>query len=387
MNDIVAFDFDGVLHKSIQKTDSNGQRHPEHSMTYDKLIKFDKIMKYIYILRRNGSQIEILSSRKDTKVIQEFIKNNNVLNHVLLNTGITIISTAGASKSSFIFGKNISSFYDDSASVLKEVLSEKISRGIFNPRIFYVVPEFDDWYEVTTEKEIDDIFLKLQIYLLAKESYKLNNSGGNKTEYNTLKGLIKVNKNVNMSSSLKSSSTKRTINIYGTIFSPGSPSTDFREILKILGENKLFIYNENFNHYNDKNNLSQGAGNGFLRQYRLDNIQNLSKPEPKIKSFGIPTANHVPNGSEKISTVIESIEQIKNFIETNKNITDIYYSAEDSSMKLGLSIFRSNSFAKANIGEISRLLNNMFFELSKTNNVTLYQLTYTGIIQIPLNQK
>ena len=161
----------------------------------------------------------------------------------------------------------------------------------------------------------------------------------------------------------------------------------FKEILKISSENKLFIYNENFNDYNNKNDLSPGAGNGFLRQYRLDNIKNLSKPEPKIKSFGIPTANHFPNGSEKISTVIESIKQIKDFIETNKNITDIYYSAKDSTMELGLYVFKGNAFAEANIAEISRLLNNMFFELSKTNNVTLYQLTSTGTNKMPLIEK
>jgi hypothetical protein len=186
-----------------------------------------------------------------------------------------------------------------------------------------------------------------------------------------------------MSSTKKISSIKkRIINIYGTIFSPDNSSTDFKEILKHQPENKLFIYNENFSQFNDKSDLSQGGGNGFLRMYRQDNIFNISKTEPKVKSLGIPTAV----GDENINTVIDSIKKIYEFINTNLNITDIYYSAE-TNMNLGLGIFASMPFAQANIGEISKYLNNMFFELSKLYDVHLYQLTKDGIIEQQLKKK
>jgi hypothetical protein len=217
--------------------------------------------------------------------------------------------------------------------------------------------------------------INIDIILLSEESYKINNNrGGNKIEYTRLRKII--------SDKLKSN-MKRTINIYGTIFSAGSSNTDFKQILKQNPENKLFIYNENFNQFNDKNDLSQGGGNGFLRMYRQDNISNKSKNEPKVKSLGIPTAS----GAESIDTVKESIDQIYNYIIMNQNITEIYYSA-DSNMGLGLGIFASMPFAKANIGEISRLLNNMFYKLTINEcNVKLYQLSSIGTIEQTLVQK
>jgi len=212
--------------------------------------------------------------------------------------------------------------------------------------------------------------INTEINLLSNESYNLNNKlKSDKTEYNRLYDIIKIKLN-------------RKINIYGTIFTPGNASTDFRTILTQTPENKLFIYNENFDQFNNKNDISQGAGNGFLRMYRQDNNKNKSKSEPKVKSLGIPTAA----GDENINTVIDSIKKIYEFINTNLNITDIYYSAE-TNMNLGLGIFASMPFAQANIGEISKYLNNMFFELSKLYDVHLYQLTKDGIIEQQLKKK
>ena len=168
----------------------------------------------------------------------------------------------------------------------------------------------------------------------------------------------------------------RTINIYGTIYAYGNSKTDFKEILKSTKENKLFIYNENFNQFNDKKDLSLGGGNGFLRQYRQDNLENLQKSEPKVKSLGIPTAS----GAESMETVKESIDQIYNYIITNDNIIEVYYSA-DSEMKLGLGIFAQMPFARQNIEEISKLLHDMFYKLSINGfNINLCQLGSNGII-------
>jgi len=217
--------------------------------------------------------------------------------------------------------------------------------------------------------------INTEIKLLSNESYNLNNKlKSDKTEYNRLYDLIKKK-------------LKRRINIYGTIYDPANKSdlTDFRILSSTNMESKFFIYNENFNLFNNKTSTNEGAGNGFMRKYRQDNISNKSASEPKIKSLGIPTAQ----GDEKMETVVLSIKQIYDFINSNQNITDVFYSADHitNSMNLGLGIFATYPFAQANIVEISRLLNNMFFELSKSYDVHLYQLTKDGTTEQVLNEK
>lgn len=167
----------------------------------------------------------------------------------------------------------------------------------------------------------------------------------------------------------------REINIYGTIFS-GTSTTDFREILEVSPDSKLFIYNENFDQYNDKDDISSGGGNGFLRSYRIDNEINQSLSQPKVQSLGIPTACY--NGNESMDIVKESINLIYNYINSNDNITDIYYSA-DNNMGLGLGIFANMPFAKANIDEISTILKEMFIQLSQNHSIKLYKLSSAGI--------
>lgn len=163
----------------------------------------------------------------------------------------------------------------------------------------------------------------------------------------------------------------RSIRIYGTIFSPGRVNTDFNYITKNSNcENKLFIYNENFHQFLDKNDVMIGGGNAFLRPYRQDNEKNNASKEPKIKSLGIPTAM----GLESMETVQEAINNIYNYIDNNMNITEIYYSS-DTNMNLGLGIFASQPFARANIIEISSLLLMMFKKLKeKYGDVKLFKI-------------
>jgi hypothetical protein len=89
---------------------------------------------------------------------------------------------------------NCSEFYDDSAPILRDILKNKGAKSI---KLFYVVPEEDNYYEVNTEKEIDDILKRIQtpplpqplppnwqnqsnielVKLLAEKSYELNKVG------------------------------------------------------------------------------------------------------------------------------------------------------------------------------------------------------------------
>jgi hypothetical protein len=158
---------------------------------------------------------------------------------------------------------------------------------------------------------------------------------------------------IDMSSNINSNS--RNLRIYGIVYRPGDKGTDFNTIKKTNPECKLFIYNENFFQFNDKSDVSPGGGNAFMRSFRQDNDDNMLKQEPKCKSLGIPTAV----GEESMETVKDAIDQIYQYVDSNPTITEVYYSSTND-MKLGLGIFASEPFAKANIDEISNELVNTF---------------------------
>jgi hypothetical protein len=62
----------------------------------------------------------------------------------------------------------VDEFYDDSANVLKDIMK----KGKGNIKLFFVIPELDNWYEVKTEKEIDKKLMKVEIINLIKELQK-----------------------------------------------------------------------------------------------------------------------------------------------------------------------------------------------------------------------
>jgi len=157
------------------------------------------------------------------------------------------------------------------------------------------------------------------------------------------------------SSSSSSNSNNRSVRIFGIVYRPGDKGTDFNTIKNTNPECKLFIYNENFFQFNDKSDVSPGGGNAFMRSFRQDNDDNKLIPEPKCKSLGIPTAV----GEESLETVKDAIDQIYQYVDSNPTISEVYYSSTND-MKLGLGIFASQPFAKANIDEISNELLNTF---------------------------
>ena len=150
-------------------------------------------------------------------------------------------------------------------------------------------------------------------------------------------------------------SSSRSLRIFGIVYRPGDKATDFNSIKNTNPECKLFIYNENFFQFNDKSDVDAGGGNAFLRPYRQDNDDNKLALEPKVKSLGIPTAV----GEESMETVKDAIDQIYQYVDSNPRITEVYYSSTND-MRLGLGIFASQPFAKANIDEISSLLIDLF---------------------------
>ena len=66
----VGFDFDGVIHIDVSKTDEFGNRHPTIPWTSVGINKFDKIIDLIYFYNKHNYNIYIITARtSDSKDI------------------------------------------------------------------------------------------------------------------------------------------------------------------------------------------------------------------------------------------------------------------------------------------------------------------------------
>jgi len=155
---------------------------------------------------------------------------------------------------------------------------------------------------------------------------------------------------------------KITINI--TIYDTENKKTDFEEILKKDPNKKLFIYNDNFFSYLVFTDIKPGGGNGFLRPYRQDR-SDIKNPHGNIFALGLPTGlrHNMHVVTIPYFYIDKAINNIEAFIRENKNITDIYYSAENDEGDIGLNIFKEEKWSVENIAEITKRLKNMFKKL------------------------
>jgi len=162
---------------------------------------------------------------------------------------------------------------------------------------------------------------------------------------------------------------EKTLTIYMTIYNPSNPLTDFKKIIKNgTNQNKLFIYNDNFFQFQDKNSMTPGGGNACLRPYRQD----TSNPHKEIFSLGIPTGPEPSSSMNPNDLIHEAIQNIKDFITNNSNIQEVYYSCEKGTDgNLGLNIFKDIPWSQENINLISQKLKIMFKELEK-NRIVQY---------------
>jgi hypothetical protein len=187
---------------------------------------------------------------------------------------------------------------------------------------------------------------------------------------------------------------KRVINIYGTIYATGT--SDFDVLKERNMESNLFIYNESFQNFKDKNMISAQGGNSIVRPYRQDNINNFIKLEPKIKSLGIPTGGYENKDKNNYSLDIvkESIENIFNFIINHNNINNIYYSASKTTMGLAAEIFLKDKYiidyGKWTIDHLPTIgdeLKSMFKKLRDEKNykINLFLLEGTTLIEYNLD--
>jgi len=157
----IGLDFDGVLHKLIVKTEENGQRHSDYTVSIDVLKdnRFEKIIKLIEELQ-NDNVIKIISSRENQEQVDDFVNDKTYF-----NINVEVIKNARSAEKTDIVLEEVDEFYDDSANVLREIMK----KGKGNIKLFFVIPELNNWYEVKTEKDIDKKLMKVEIINLIKE--------------------------------------------------------------------------------------------------------------------------------------------------------------------------------------------------------------------------
>lgn len=132
---IVAFDFDGVFHKSIYyEKNIYGQGHPKCKL--DKLenckpfIKTHKLIKEKY---NKGYLVDIVTHNPDIKGIKKFLKRNKMSKY------INNIYSVDGNKGIKLKELNAVEFYDDTNGVL-EVVLQYCKEGNFCTKLFKVNP-------------------------------------------------------------------------------------------------------------------------------------------------------------------------------------------------------------------------------------------------------
>jgi hypothetical protein len=145
------------------------------------------------------------------------------------------------------------------------------------------------------------------------------------------------------------------VNLIGLVYDPVNQDTNVSKYLN--NPKSLIIYNENWDQYMDKESISAGGGNGFLRQYRSDvddsqkeNVEkNRNTDSVNAFIYGIPTGsnqndNNLSNSSGtemSYSGILDNaLNQIFGCIE-NKDIENVIWSI-DIEGNIGYGIFQKN---------------------------------------------
>jgi hypothetical protein len=244
---------------------------------------------------------------------------------------------------------------------------------------------------------------------------------------NIITNLLKnINKNTTISTTTPSTTTPSTTTPSSTLakysihpLKYNRSNNGFEDIFiankKKKSENAdkmLFIYNDNFDEYCN-GSLNFGANNAGARPFRQDLVKSdderiaATNSGSKFRdckgmlSLGIPIGHPDNTGggaiyeelytynntdamksfnvssdlfceTNKENEIIKiSMQNIYKYVYDNPNITDIYYSAKDTSPDypgLGLGIFKNHKWTKDNIDNINNQLENLFKELGKIPN-------------------
>lgn len=152
MNKInVAFDFDGVIHKDVGKTDKKGNRHPVIPFNKISSNPFIEIIKLIKIYKSVDANIYILTAR--TSNYKNLIKKTLDLYLIPIDINrIICAGDTGGDKISYLEQLNINHFYDDSIYHFKKIIQEKRRNKLENLRKLYLtIPEENKIAEIKIE--------------------------------------------------------------------------------------------------------------------------------------------------------------------------------------------------------------------------------------------
>jgi hypothetical protein len=151
MNLNVAFDFDGVIHKDVGKTDKTGNRHP--TIPFNEISKnpFEKIIELIRIYKQANSHIYILTARPSL-YRDLIIKSLDLYKIPIERNDIICAGDTGGDKISYLDRLNINHFYDDSIYHFRRINEAKKQHKLKSlKKLYLTLPEQNKIAEIKIE--------------------------------------------------------------------------------------------------------------------------------------------------------------------------------------------------------------------------------------------
>ena len=152
----VAYDFDGVIHMNVEKTDMQGQRYATDNNPNNFIRKsFIKILQKIKDYHTAGIYEQfILSSRTYKGIIIETLRKLNITEDMIPD--VNVLFARSNEKWMIIQQKEINEFYDDSCSVIVSIQEKRLTNDLPHLNNLYLVfPEKLDWKEINKNQNLD----------------------------------------------------------------------------------------------------------------------------------------------------------------------------------------------------------------------------------------
>ena len=152
----VAYDFDGVIHMNVEKTNDEGQRYATDNNPNNFIRKsFMKIIQKIKDYHTSGIYEQfILSSRADKSIIIETLRKLNISENIIPD--VNILFAKYNEKWLIIRQKEINEFYDDSCSVIVSVQEKRLTNDLpYLNNLYLVFPEKLEWNEIDKNQRLD----------------------------------------------------------------------------------------------------------------------------------------------------------------------------------------------------------------------------------------
>jgi hypothetical protein len=142
------------------------------------------------------------------------------------------------------------------------------------------------------------------------------------------------------------------VQLVGVVYSKSEPITNF-ETLFDKTANSLFVYNENFEQYNDPTDIRQGAGNGVMRAHRLEQWKEHTPDGISNGALGIPT-----NATDD-KIIDDSTTYIERTLNENPHVKYVFFSMDGKTNEIGIQTFVGVENVKHNATYATAKLRNM----------------------------